>query len=168
MNRVGECRRCDRERCDQQKQTTPYDFFNTHTPTPLIYPTPCVPRPFSPENNKTRNSNTYHRKRVISRGWQPCRPYFYWLTRTLPQRRIERKRPARMGRGAKKLRLHGPYYFNWASAALILSKLGNWPGSSLDSAYRTTPCVSMTNAERLATPPMPRFFCGRKLSKAMP
>src|SRR5213076_2637202 len=51
-----------------------------------------------------------------------------------------------------------------ASFALIRSKLGSCFASSLLSAYWMMPFLSMTNAERFATPAIPRFSCGRKES----
>ena len=44
--------------------------------------------------------------------------------------------------------------------ALIASKSGMLPGLSKTSAYRTTPALSKTKAERFDTPPMIRFFSG--------
>ncbi len=45
------------------------------------------------------------------------------------------ERPDQMGRGVQgNLQFRRVRYFNCASAPLIFSKFGNWPGLSLDSA----------------------------------
>lgn len=59
---------------------------------------------------------------------------------------------------------HDGIHFSSSSLVLIFSKFGNFPGSSLLSAYWIRPFLSTTNAERFGTPPMPKSICGRKES----
>src|ERR1700756_928762 len=63
---------------------------------------------------------------------------------------------------------HDGVHFSSSSFALIFSKFGNWRASSLLSAYWIIPVLSMMNAERFGTPPIPRFICGRNESYITP
>ena len=55
-------------------------------------------------------------------------------------------------------------HFKSANFALILPKSGSCFGSSLLSACWIMPFLSIMNAERFGTPPIPRLICGRNES----